>query len=95
MRGHLEWPMQKPENLERFQALGAKGGSLPGMLTEAWYLVPRSGDFAGQPRAISLLMRGMPLSVWAQMSKTYAHQEFALRVATDGEFAALVERTMC
>lgn len=74
MCSHLEWPMQEPANRERFYAFGAKGGSLPGVLTEAWYLMPRFGGFAGKTRVVALFVRGMPLSAWLRSSQTYAQK---------------------
>ena len=94
MRSHLEWSMQNSATREQFRSLGLKGGSLPGILTYAWYLVPKTGDFAGQPIVVALFMRNMSLSAWERMQRTYAQQEFIKRLATDEEFAGLVEKAV-
>ena len=39
-RRFLEWPMQYPVNQENFSNLGLKNGSLPGVLTLAYYAYP-------------------------------------------------------
>ena len=94
MHRHLEWPMEEPANRGQFQTLGAKGGSLPGVLTWAWYLVPKFGRFAGQPRVVTLFMRGVPLSAWSRLSRTHAQKEFVFRIATDEQFARRVKEEM-
>ena len=94
MRNHLEWPMEDPANREQFRSLGFKGGSLPGILTYAWYLIPKTGFFAEQSVVVTLFMRRVPLPAWDQLQQTYAQQEFIKRLATDKEFAESVEKTM-
>lgn len=89
MRGHLEWPMEG-HGEQDFRALGAKGGSLPGILTDASYCVPARGELAGRRRAVALFLRGMPLPAWLRLNRTFAQQDFALRLATDAGFARRV-----
>jgi hypothetical protein len=90
MREHLEWPMEGHGERGEFLALGAKGGSLPGVLTDAIYCVPAGGDLAGRRRAVVLFMRGMPLPAWLRLNQTFAQQDFSLRLATDASFAGRV-----
>jgi len=94
MREYLEWPMELEGNREQFRAFGAKGGSLAGVLTEAAYLVPTSGSFAGTPRIVALFMREMPLSSWLQLQQTFGQQRFYVEVATDEEFATRVSDSL-
>lgn len=89
MREHLEWPMEGQDG-QGFLALGAKGGSLPGLLTDATYCVPAGGELAGRRRAVALFVRRMPLSAWLRLNQTFAQQDFSLRLATDAGFARRV-----
>lgn len=91
MRRHLGWPMRSSEVRRGFEAFGAKGGSLPGVLTGATFAVPKAGDFAGRPRVAVLFMRNMPLSAWTRLSlETLAQQEFERMLCTDRSFAGRV-----
>ncbi|MFO7538904.1 MAG: serine hydrolase, partial [Chloroflexota bacterium] len=90
MRPHLEWPMAFPGNQAAFHALGTKGGSLAGLLTEATYYIPSSGQFGEQPRVVVLFMREMPFAAWLRLSQTFTQQQFALEIATNPEFGQQV-----
>lgn len=94
MRRYLEWPMEVGDNQEKFFNFGAKGGTLLSILTEAMYLTPQSGDFAGQTRVIILFMRQIPVSAWLRMQITFIHQQFMVRLATEREFAEEVTRKL-
>lgn len=93
MRGYLDWPMERfPSNQEQFSSFGAKGGSLPGVRTQAFYLVPRAGDFGGQTRVVILFMHDMPISAYLKLLQTFGDQDFMLRLATDAAFAEQVQQ---
>ena len=83
MRKHLEWPMQIPGNEESFETFGAKGGSLPGILTEASYLIPKTGDFAGEARVAVLFFNRLPEASFNSLAQSYAQQSVLLRLATE------------
>ncbi len=89
MRRHLEWPMQIPGNEEVFQTFGAKGGSLPGIVTEASYLVPKEGDFAGEPRVAVLFLNRLSEAASGGLAESFAQQTVLLQLAVD---RAAVER---
>lgn len=91
MRHYLEWPMTFPTNQAEFLALGTKGGSLPGLLTEATFYIPAGGEFQDQPRVVVLFMRNMPFSAWLRLTQTFAQQEFQREVATNPEFVHVVQ----
>ncbi len=94
MRRHLEWPLERSANREAYAAFGAKGGSLPGVLTEAAFVIPRRGDFAGQPRISILFLRNLPQHVYGQLTETFLQQELSLRIATDRSFAEEAKRQL-
>ena len=83
MRRHLEWPMQIPGNEETFQTFGTKGGSLPGIVTEAWYLVPKEGDFASEPRVAVLFFNQLSEAAARGLAESFAQQTVILQLATD------------
>ncbi len=93
MRPHLEWPMQFEGNQAEFTALGSKGGSLVGVLTGATYYIPKTGDFAGQPRVVVLFMNDIPFSAWLTFSQTFAWQFFEKELAISHSFADKVRAT--
>ncbi|MEZ4320805.1 MAG: serine hydrolase [Myxococcota bacterium] len=86
MADHLDWPMDFPSNQEKFETFGTKGGSVPGVLTEASYLVPKSGDHAGEHRVVAVFANQMSGSAWIAGMGSYAHQAFIRRLATDRAF---------
>ena len=83
MRRHLEWPMQIPGNEESFETFGAKGGSLPGILTDTMYVIPKRGDFAGKPRVAVLFFNQLPEAPFNALAESYAQQSALLRLATE------------
>ncbi|MCB0034096.1 MAG: hypothetical protein KDE51_08760, partial [Anaerolineales bacterium] len=92
MRRYLEWPLVEFEsNREQFSAFGSKGGSLAGVLTEASYLVPKTGDFADQVRVVVLFQGSMPFSAWLTQSQTFAQQQFMVKLATERPFVNTVQ----
>lgn len=92
MRRHLEWPMESEANKERFEAFGAKGGSLAGILNQAAYATPKNGGFSGETRVVVLFTRGMSASAWLGATQSEGYGDFVDALATDREFAERVER---
>lgn len=90
MRSYLNWPMQFAGNQARFSEFAAKGGSLPGLITEAFYVIPQAGDFAEQQRVVVLFMPELPLAAFLRLNQTFGHQEFMLRLAEEAAFAETV-----
>lgn len=69
-RTHLEWP-PVPDGAV---GLGAKGGSLPGVLTDVFVL--RRDD--GTVGRAALMVRGMDAQDWSTAVGSFAHQELLL-----------------
>lgn len=92
MRRYLEWPLiEFEENQRQFSAFGTKGGSLASILTEASYIVPKTGEFAGQTRVVVLFQNDMPFSAWLTQSQTFAQQQFIVKLATEQSFVETVQ----
>ncbi|MCA9981030.1 MAG: serine hydrolase [Anaerolineales bacterium] len=93
VRRFLEWPMVEfPSNIDRFAALGTKGGTLAGVLTEATYYVPQAGDFAGETRIVVLFQADPPFAAWLTQLETFAQQTFMADIATDAAWADQLKR---
>ena len=75
-RRHLEW---QPVALPSVVAVGFKGGSLPGVLTEAFTL--RRAD--GSTATGILLVRRMPIADWLAALTSVAFQQAVLAAMTD------------
>ncbi|MCX7595317.1 MAG: serine hydrolase [Fischerella sp.] len=91
MREYLEWAMEFPSNQQEFDAFGAKGGSLAGIITEAWYVKPKKAKNA---RVFALFLENMPAGVWLQMMQNYIHQEFGYQLLVDENFFDLVSHRL-
>jgi hypothetical protein len=94
MREYLDWPMQFAGNQARFSDFAAKGGSLPGLITEALYVIPQNGDFAEQQRVVVLFMPELPMSAFLRLGQTFGHQTFMLQLAEEAAFAEQVRQTL-
>ena len=70
----LEWPMRFSVNQEVFTNVGYKGGSLPGVLTSAYYAYPLSD---GVPVVASLFFRDLPSDTYRAWRFSQAHDELA------------------
>ena len=79
MRGFLEWPMENEVIQRAFTAYGTKGGSLPGVLTEATYATPRDAAAGG---VAALFFDELPLAVWFTLMESYLHQAFLAQLLT-------------
>ena len=91
MRGFLEWPMENEPIRRKFTAFGTKGGSLPGVLTEATYAMPR--DTASGAVA-ALFLNELPLAVWFTLVQSYLHQDLLHRLLSDPEFFESVRQRL-
>jgi hypothetical protein len=87
---HLEWPMRQPGADPNTLLIGTKGGSLPGVISEAMYIV-RPGE---KPRETVLALRRLPETTWLSGMRSYAHQQFLVRMATDSVFFAKVRTAL-
>ncbi|NRQ31833.1 serine hydrolase [Nonomuraea sp. NN258] len=87
---HLEWPMRQPGADSKTLLIGTKGGSLPGVISEAMYIV-RPGQ---KPRETVLALRRLPETTWHSGMRSYAHQQFLVRLATDSVFFAKVRTAL-
>ena len=73
-RRHLEWPMRFEDNQELFTNLGYKGGSLPGILTTAYYAYPQDGS---GPLVVAFFLRDLERDTYRAWRQNQAHDEFA------------------
>ncbi|RBQ14967.1 hypothetical protein DP939_37915 [Spongiactinospora rosea] len=89
-RRHLEWPMRQPGADPDTLRIGTKGGALPGVISEAMYTV-QPGE---KPRETVLVLRRLPTSTWLSGLRSYAHQQFIVRMATDSAFFAKVRAAL-
>ena len=87
---HLEWPMRQPGADPDKLLIGTKDGALPGIISEAMYTV-RPGE---EPRETVLALRRLPEATWFSGLRSYAHQQFILRMATDSVFFARVRSAL-
>jgi D-alanyl-D-alanine carboxypeptidase len=87
----LEWPLTEfPSNQSRFERFGTKGGSLPGVVTEASFFRP----VGGKPLAVALFLRCVPRGLQDELLSGYAHQAFMQQLADDPRFLARVRDTL-
>ncbi len=92
MARHLEWPLDGADVKASFERLGAKGGSLPGIYTNNFYLLPKVGPAAGQRRVVSVFLRRIPAS--REQAWTQAAELFAVTAAVRPDFAARVNTAL-
>ena len=86
MRPILEWPMQIPGNGEAYETFGAKGGNLLGILTDTFYLRPKSGDYADENRIVILFLNELREQNYNDLiASGGAHQLAMLELATDSQ----------
>jgi len=79
----LDWPRRKTAQLRKdYERVLLKGGSLPGVITEAAYVKPRGQ--AGV--AVALFLRDLPAQVEASLGKTFVQQQLLLRLASDARY---------
>ena len=87
----LDWPRRNtPRLARRFDRLMTKGGSLPGVISEASYVRPAGA----KGTAIALFLRNLPPDVEQTLTKTFAQQDLILRLATDKPFRERARRVL-
>ncbi|WAL47194.1 serine hydrolase [Rhodococcus pyridinivorans] len=84
-RTHLEW---QPSTVPGFEGVGFKGGSLPGILTDAVTFRRDDGTIA----TTVMLASGMSDSDYVGALESFAHQEMLAAAANDPDF---LERIRC
>ena len=85
VRRHLEWPLVAfPELGSQLERLGEKGGSLPGVLTDALYVRAPGGA----PAAATLFFNDLPPRIEAGLAKSGVQQELLLALALEPEARA-------
>lgn len=94
LRRHLEWPMQYESNQADFERFGAKGGAVPGIVTDAFYVVPKQGSYAGQGRVVVLFLQHMSFTAWFQEMAKPAHQVLMVELAQDPARVAALKTSL-
>ena len=85
VRRHLEWPLVAfPELGSQLERLGEKGGSLPGVLTDALYVRAPGGA----PAAATLFFNDLPPRIEAGLAESGVQQELLLALALEPEARA-------
>ncbi|MBK8934836.1 MAG: serine hydrolase [Chloroflexi bacterium] len=74
VRRYLEWPMVFEANQELFSNLGYKNGSMPGVLTTAYYAYPL-GEVT--PVVVVLFFRDLPNRTYQDWRRSLPHDELA------------------
>jgi hypothetical protein len=88
----LGWPLDvKPGNRSTFITFQTKGGSLPGIITEVWFVEPASHAPAS---AIALFFRDLPAPVYDELSKNFVHQQLMQKLALDAAFRSRAQRAL-
>ena len=87
MKEALEWPMSRERVRAEFTVLGTKGGSLPGIVTSAYYAKPAKD---GAARVLALFLQNVPPRVSLRLQKSYVHQDFERRLLSDDAFVEKV-----
>jgi D-alanyl-D-alanine carboxypeptidase len=90
-RNALNWPLQNPELKGKFENVGTKPGSLPGVLTSAYYARPKGTD---KVRVLALFLDQLPIAVWLQLMQKFLHQRFELQLLSDDAFFASVKQRL-
>jgi len=81
----LDWGRRKNAKLRKdYTRVLLKGGSLPGVVTEAAYVKPRGRSGA----AVALFLRDLPPKIEASLRKTFVQQQLLLRLASDARYRA-------
>ncbi len=83
MAGLLDWPMEQEWNQKAFHQFGTKGGSVPGVFTEAIYLAPKAGDHPGELRVGALFLNRLSGSAWLSLGQTYMQQQLLVTMLVD------------
>ncbi|MDX1663553.1 MAG: serine hydrolase [Candidatus Promineifilaceae bacterium] len=87
IRRYLEWPTHFTANQEHLAWLGYKGGSLPGVLTVAYYAQPWN---RARPIVAVLFFRNLPLDTYRDWRHSLPHDELARWLLYDREALPLL-----
>jgi hypothetical protein len=87
----LAWPLQNAEVKESFDSVGTKPGSLPGLLTSAYYARPKGQN---KLRVLALFLDELPTAVWLQLMQKFLHQRFELHLLSDDAFFEQVKQRL-
>ena len=75
IRSHLEWPIVEfPINQSRYNTVGYKNGTLPGVLTTLYYAEPYWSD---RPIVVALFYRNLPQSTYRRWRREFPHDALA------------------
>ncbi|MEM8858810.1 MAG: serine hydrolase [Chloroflexota bacterium] len=75
IRSHLEWPIVEfPSNRVRYNTVGYKNGTLPGVLTTLYYAEPYWAD---RPIVVALFYRNLPRSTYQRWRREFPHDALA------------------
>ena len=81
MRQHLEWPLEAfAINAERYRFVGYKNGTLPGVLTTAYYAWPYWSE---SPIVVTLFYKDLPNSTYQSWRRTLPQDSFAHWLMSD------------
>ena len=72
MHAALSWPMQFDDNRADFFSLGTKGGSLPGILTAAYFAQPKQNS----PIVLAIFYRNLPSDRYVDWLHNFNQQQF-------------------
>jgi D-alanyl-D-alanine carboxypeptidase len=82
MQSALGWVFEvNPANRKVYDVLAMKGGSWAGIMTGAWYVVPK----AGNPLELAVFYRNLPPELWGDWFTSGAQQALELRAIAYGE----------
>lgn len=91
IRRYLEWPTFFTVNQQTLAWLGYKGGSLPGILTVAYYAQPWD---TVRPVVVVLFFRDLPLSTYRQWRRSLPHDELARWLLYEREAIPLLRQIL-
>lgn len=75
LRRQLEWPWAAfPENQARYERIGYKNGTMPGVLTTVYYSQPLWAD---TPVVVALFYKNLPAGTYRQWRRTLPHDALA------------------
>lgn len=84
IRQTLEWPMDIPGNDALFVELGTKGGTLPGILTSAYYGTPLDGAPDDEGVVVAIFYRALNPMTFFTWSRDFTQQTLEIRVILEG-----------
>ena len=88
--GVLSWPLANPDNAAAFTIFATKGGSLPGVVTEASVIKAVDGEML----TVIQFYRNVPSALEANMKASFVHQQLLARLALEPAFLDQVSATL-